>query len=546
MSASTSRRMGISRAFWLRRDLRLDDNPALQAATAGANSLLPVYIFDVAKFNVPTLAGARKSSARRARFLLESVSCLRKQLTERGSGLAVFLGKPEDVLSRLLSASATVCVTRGGSSEEAAEEDRVAKRLRNTELKRIWGGMLYLPEECGCTPTRAPLLFSSFRERAERGGRIRKPMDAPRVLPPLPESTGAEIQKDLEQALEFLPSLEDLGYSRDEVDGAFEDDLRGVLPFEGGEVVGLQRIKKWMFEDDRLKDYFRTRNGMLGEAYSSKFSPWLALGCISPRRIWQEAQRYESQRTKNKSTYWLVFELIWRDFFFYMGLSQGSKLFSPGGVVGDGTPWHGSQSALEKWKDGRTGDKLVDANMRELKATGFMSNRGRQNVASYLIFDLGVDWRYGAAHFEELLLDHDPCSNWGNWVAAAGLTGQRVNRFNTRKQLSDYDPGCEYVDHWLRGAPQIRKRKREACLRKSQESHTKRAKQSPMEPLSPGMKVKLVNIQQAPSMNGKVGVLGQFCEQRAIWEVFVESLSKAKALPAKNLEPLLAEQLMGA
>jgi len=87
--------------------------------------------------------------------------------------------------------------------------------------------------------------------------------------------------------------------------------------------------------------------------------------------------------------------------------------------------------------------------MRELLATGFMSNRGRQNVASYLIFDLAVDWRYGAAHFEEHLLDHDPTSNWGNWVAAAGLTGQRVNKFNTKKQLNDYDPKREYVRHWL-------------------------------------------------------------------------------------------------
>merc|ERR1719362_2537223 len=131
-----------------------------------------------------------------------------------------------------------------------------------------------------------------------------------------------------------------------------------------------------------------------------------------------------------------------------MASSQGNKIFLRGGVVGDRTPWRGSRAALQKWKDGRTGDPLVDANMRELKATGFMSNRGRQNVASYLIFDLGVDWRYGAAHFEEHLLDYDPCSNWGNWVAAAGLTGQRLNRFNTKKQLNDYDPRRKYVKHW--------------------------------------------------------------------------------------------------
>jgi deoxyribodipyrimidine photo-lyase len=204
-----------------------------------------------------------------------------------------------------------------------------------------------------------------------------------------------------------------------------------------------------MFDDDKLKEYFEIRNGMLGEGYSSKLSPWLALGCISPRRIWKEAQRYEAERVKNKSTYWLIFELTWRDFFVYMALSQGDKIFKIGGVTGDKTPWKGSLDKLRLWKEGRTGDQLVDANMRELAATGFMSNRGRQNVASYLIFDLGVDWRYGAAHFEEHLLDHDPCSNWGNWVAAAGLTGQRINKFNTKKQLSDYDPKREYVRHWL-------------------------------------------------------------------------------------------------
>jgi len=229
---------------------------------------------------------------------------------------------------------------------------------------------------------------------------------------------------------------------------ALEDDPRGVMPFQGGENAALQRLQKWMFDDDKLKDYFVIRNGMLGEGYSSKLSPWLAVGCISPRRVWKAAQRYEKERVKNKSTYWLTFELTWRDFFIYMARSQGDRIFLPGGIIGDGTPWRGSPDALFRWKEGRTGDPLVDANMRELRTTGFMSNRGRQNVASFLIFDLVVDWRYGAAHFEEHLLDYDPCSNWGNWVAAAGLTGQRVNRFNTKKQLKDYDPRREYVKHW--------------------------------------------------------------------------------------------------
>lgn len=306
--------------------------------------------------------------------------------------------------------------------------------------------MLYYPDECGCEPSKVPLLFTSFKNKAESRGRIRNPVDAPRKLPPLPAPTDDKVK----EALQFMPTMEQLGFPPEDVEAAQQDDQRAVMPFKGGELPALERLQKWMFDGDNLKDYFEIRNGMVGESYSSKLSPWLALGCISPRRVWLEAQRYEKERVKNKSTYWLIFELTWRDFYFYMGLSQGDRLFIPGGVTGDKTPWHGTKGDLQRWKEGRTGDALVDANMRELTATGFMSNRGRQNVASYLIFNLGVDWRYGAAHFEEFLLDHDPCSNWGNWVAAAGLTGQRVNKFNTKKQLSDYDPKREHVNLWLK------------------------------------------------------------------------------------------------
>eukprot|EP00435_Cladocopium_sp_Y103_P038993 s1906_g10.t1 len=419
-------------ALWLRCDLRLDDNLALKAAAEGAQTLLPVYVFDREKFNTPTLAGARKSSARRARFLLESVQCLRRRLEKAGSGLAVALGPPQEVIPKLCNGSAKVTVTKGYCSEEQREEHLVAKRLKSAG--------------------------ADLQNKAEGRGQIRAPLPAPKQLPPVPDLG------DLKEALSFLPTLKELGYDDDEAEEAMRDDPRGVLPFQGGEDAALARLNKWMFDDDHLKEYFDIRNGMLGEGYSSKLSPWLALGCISPRRIWSEAKRYETERRiQNKSTYWLVFELTWRDFFIYMAWSQGQIIADRIRSVSfdtawqakltthSRTPWKGSMDKLERWKEGQTGDQLVDANMRELKATGFMSNRGRQNVASFLIFDLGVDWRYGAAHFEELLLDYDPCSNWGNWVAAAGLTGQRVNKFNTRKQLSDYDPQREYVNHWLRG-----------------------------------------------------------------------------------------------
>ena len=184
---------------------------------------------------------------------------------------------------------------------------------------------------------------------------------------------------------------------------------------------------------------------MLGEDYSSKFSAWLSVGCISPREIYEEVKNYEKVFGANDSTYWLIFELLWRDYFgFYLQkdklrfFRQASQLTS---TVG-----------LNAWKEGRTGEPFIDANMTELRLTGFMSNRGRQNVASYLCNNLKVDWRYGAAYFEQQLIDYDVCSNWGNWAYLAGVGNDpRANRyFNTAKQAAIYDPQGRYVQLWTR------------------------------------------------------------------------------------------------
>ena len=207
-------------------------------------------------------------------------------------------------------------------------------------------------------------------------------------------------------------------------------------------------MKHYLWDADRLGIYFETRNGMIGADYSSKFSPWLAHGCVSPRFIHAEVQKYEKERVANKSTYWLIFELIWRDFFKFFCLKHGNAVFQLGGTAGRNWQWEGQGEAFERWRDGETGQPLVDANMRELKLTGFMSNRGRQNVASFLTQNLNVDWRLGAAYFEQALIDHDVTANWGNWMFAAGLSGGRVNKFNILKQSKDYDEQGEYCRLW--------------------------------------------------------------------------------------------------
>jgi deoxyribodipyrimidine photo-lyase len=200
-----------------------------------------------------------------------------------------------------------------------------------------------------------------------------------------------------------------------------------------------------------LKNYKETRNGLIGTEFSSRFSAWLALGCISPRTIYYEVKRYEKERKKNDSTYWLVFELIWRDYFRFISKKHGEKVFQVAGIKNQMDSWRRDRAEFQRWSEGMTGVPFVDANMRELNQTGFMSNRGRQNVASFLVNDLGIDWTWGASYFESQLIDYDVCSNWGNWMYVGGVGNDpRENRyFNILRQGKNYDKNGNYVRTWI-------------------------------------------------------------------------------------------------
>ena len=228
-------------------------------------------------------------------------------------------------------------------------------------------------------------------------------------------------------------------------------DPRTAFPFTGGERSALARLQHYLWGSQAVATYKETRNGLVGHQYSTKFSPWLALGCLSPRMIYSELKRYEKTEVANHSTYWVVFELLWRDYFKFVCLKFGDRVFHRAGILGKDLPWSQDMDKFRAWAEGRTGVPWVDANMRELRLTGWMSNRGRQNVASFLLKDLGLDWRLGAEWFESLLLDHDVCSNYGNWNYAAGIGNDpRENRkFNMIKQAMDYDGDGEFVRLWV-------------------------------------------------------------------------------------------------
>jgi deoxyribodipyrimidine photo-lyase len=178
----------------------------------------------------------------------------------------------------------------------------------------------------------------------------------------------------------------------------------------------------------------------------------LALGCISPKFIYHELKRFEHEVTSNDSTYWLIFELLWRDFFRFSFKKHPFEYYHLHGILGKSDRKETkNQLLIDSWINGETASSFVNAAMKELNATGWTSNRMRQIVASYLIYDLEQDWRVGAAYFESQLIDYDVSSNWGNWAYIAGVGNDpRAGRqFNLAKQEEQYDKERKYQRFWI-------------------------------------------------------------------------------------------------
>lgn len=423
--------------YWFRNDLRIHDHELLSAQVDQPDVLLPVYCFDPHQFTQHEL-GFRRTGPFRTQFLIESLTDLRQSLEARGSGLYVVVGKPEEEIPRLARAmnAQVVFAEKEVTAEEVAVEDRLAQSL-DIPLQTVWGRSLIHPDDLPFDLDDLPDVFTSFRKAVEAGNGIpvRQSAPTPASLPPLPDNIRGKP----------LPTLEELGLATP------AKDSRGVLAFRGGEQAGLDRLAEYFWRRRALTHYKDTRNGMLGEDFSSKFSPWLACGALSPRRIYNEVQRFEEEIVANESTYWLIFELLWRDYFRFVAWKYGSRIFKKGGIKGKSGRFENNKERFFRWCQGETGEPFVDANMKELACTGYMSNRGRQNVASFLCHDLNLDWQWGAAWFESLLIDYDVCSNQGNWMYVAGVGNDpRPNRrFNIQRQAQRYDPDGAYVKHWL-------------------------------------------------------------------------------------------------
>jgi deoxyribodipyrimidine photo-lyase len=400
--------------WWIRRDLRLADNPALQAAFQ-FGAVIPVFILD------PDLLAS--TPARRQAFLFAGLRALADDLRQRGSALVVRKGKPEIALLNLLIQS--------GAQAIFAEEDftpfaraRDTRMAESLPLELIHGQTVHHPLVVHKVDGAPYTVFTPFSKawKSLLSPNL-SPLPAPDVFPPAP----------------FLHS--------EELPSSAENPL-----FPAGEVEAQRRLTQ--FTTLPIYHYAETRNRMDLDGTSS-LSPYLRFGTLSLRQAVcaaLEAAQGAPALAQNQSAETWLNELIWREFYIsilYHFPHVNTRAFNP---ALQNIPWRDDQSDFSAWKEGRTGMPVVDAAMRQLRETGWMHNRARMIVASFLVKDLLINWQWGERWFMENLLDGDPAANNGGWQWTAGTgtdAAPYFRIFNPLLQGRKFDPNGDYIRKWL-------------------------------------------------------------------------------------------------
>jgi deoxyribodipyrimidine photo-lyase len=432
--------------YWFRSDLRLEDNPNFLLACKAADRLLPIYAHAPQE---SLIWGFDRIGQHRLQFLRDALSDLRQKLEQLGSDLLELPAPSGDsipAIDRVIEAAQRYGITTIYCEVIHAPEEIQALALLkqvgltvHAELESTMIAVRDLPFE----PHAMPDQFTQFRISIEKAKHLfTDPVSAPSHIPPLPP----DFKRS--EGIADAQSAAQTEYAR------HNDHSHSSFPYcseacRGGTRAAEAHLRQYL-ERALPHSYKATRNQLHGLDYSSKLSPWLALGSISARSVMKQLKQFESEQGANEGSYWLWFELLWRDYFRVLHLKYGKQLYCASGLNQSEKPIHNARS-FGHWCSGTTGESIVDAAMRELSATGYLSNRLRQVVASYLIYDLHSDWRAGAAWFESQLLDYDVYSNQGNWlyIAGRGTDPRGGRRFNPQKQAQDHDANGSYRALWL-------------------------------------------------------------------------------------------------
>ena len=422
--------------FWFRHDQRLHDNVGLRLLAEHVDELTMVYIIEDALFET-TAFGVNRMSDKRRTFLYESLDDLDTQLRQHHQTLFRFKGNAADIINELLRCEnyTHLGVNQYAGFDERAQLKAVKEMHPNVCVVEGEACTLFDEDDFPFNISEMPGVFSPFRRKVEKYAHVKASKPALSQYPVLHAPTCYEQHR-----------IESPRPNDGEADSTAYD-----CEHLGGEQVALSHLEHYLFEAKAASSYKETRNALDCWEDSTKLSPWLANGNLSPRRVMHEVKRFEREIVENESTYWIFFELLWREFFHWLQIKHGSQWFAFSGIQQSIPNTAHDPVQFDAWCKGNTGYPIVDACMRQLNETGYMSNRGRQLVASCFVHELRQDWRYGAAYFEHALLDYDVGSNWGNWLYLAGVgSDPRGHRqFNLQKQTQTYDPEGVFRRKWL-------------------------------------------------------------------------------------------------
>ncbi|KAH8659604.1 DNA photolyase, FAD-binding/Cryptochrome [Ilyonectria robusta] len=513
--------------YLVRRDLRIADNPILHhLATTdhGFSHFLPIFVLPPHQIEVsgflaedeespypPALSKVGKfwrCGPNRAKFLAQSIWDMKQSLETLESGLAIRVGRYEDVVSSIIESLEDSHHSMGAvwmTEEKSFEEEEDQKAVSNVcNLNRIdfklWEDEKYFIDDRDTglkDPQDLPDIFTTYRKTQEpllHRPRPSLPCPVVSTLPPLPPATWAPPQK--------MPFVEPKTYDDFEdrllepiqnmlaKPPVYPHDARSAHPFLGGESQGWDRLF-YLCRTGGMVHYKETRNGLVGTDYSTKLAGYLALGCLTARQVHGELLKLENGlepayalaqgfgKGECEGTKAVRFELLWRDYMRLCTMKFGYRLFRLSGFKGEqlgsdtsepkydkvwkspdeeiaaegqDPPPEQIKTILDRFLEGNTGMGLIDAAQRELYHTGYTSNRARQNVASFFSKHLGIDWRYGAEWYEAMLVDYDVSSNWANWQYVAGVGNDPrgdARIFNPVKQAFDYDNNGQFVRTWV-------------------------------------------------------------------------------------------------
>ncbi len=417
--------------FWFRRDLRLHDNVGLFHALKEKGNVLPIFIFD------PEILDKLPKDDSRVNFIHDQLTKMNEELQSYGSGISIHHGKPQEVFSKLIDQySITSVYTNRDYEPYAIKRDQEISDLlasNNIDFKTYKDQVIFETNEVTKADGNPYVVYTPYS------------------------------RKWLEQY-----STPELAHSEDFLDHCIQDNN---LPFLSLKDIGFEPTKipvpTFIVNPKLIQEYEETRNFPALDQ-TSRLGPHLRFGTVSVRQMVIQAAKEENPT--------FLKELIWREFFMQIlwhfphtkDRSFKSKY--------DRIEWRNNEEEFKKWCEGNTGYPLVDAGMRQLNQTGFMHNRVRMLVGSFLCKHLLIDWRWGEAYFAEKLHDYEMASNVGNWqwVAGSGVDAAPYFRiFNPTTQIQKFDKKLDYIKQWvpdfqeLTYAPQIVDHKfaRERCLK---------------------------------------------------------------------------------